>query len=207
MFAVLRATSRTIRNLLTDGLVAEPSLNPFFGSIGKMKVSLLTPTQMTAAGTEGISLWMYRVVRDEERLNDPDVRLNSGLVLPPPLPLRAHYLVTPMTSASPNAGSGGGPETDQLLLGKVLQFFNDHPQFKGADLQDELSGTDAVLNMRLEPLSLQDTYQIWDALEGSYRLSVSYEVAVLNIDPAVEPSSVGIVTTILPNYEEIIGPA
>jgi hypothetical protein len=201
MFTVLRAASRTIRHLLTAGLVAEPSLKSFFGPGGKMKVSLLTPEQMTVVGTEGISVWMYRVVRDEERLNDPDVRLNSGLLLPPPLPLRAHYLVTPMTSAA----AGGGPETDQVLLGKLLQVFNDHPKLRGADLRDELSGTDAVLNVRLEPLSLQDIYQIWDALEGSYRLSVSYEVTVLNIDPAQEPSGVGTVTAILPNYEEIVG--
>ena len=202
MYTVLRAASRTIQSLLTSGFLAEPSLKLFFfGPGGKMKVSLLTPEQMTTAGTEGLSVWMYRVVRDEDRLNDPDVRLNSGSVRPPPLPLRAHYLVTPMTSAA----TGGGPETDHVLLGKTLQILNDHPRLRGADLQDDLSGTDAILTVRLEPLGLQEIYQIWDALEGSYRLSVSYEVALLNIDPATEPSPVGTVTVAMPNFAEIVG--
>jgi hypothetical protein len=201
MYTVLRAASRTIQNLLTNAFLAEPSLKLFFGPGGKMKVTLLTPEQMTETGTEGLSVWLYRLLRDEERLNDPDVHLPSGLTRPPPLPMRAHYLVTPITSAA----TGGGAETDQVLLGKVLQVFNDHSKLRGADLQDDLTGTDATLTVRLEPLSLQDIYQIWDGLDDSYRLSVSYEVSLLNIEPAVEPSAVGLVTVLMPDFVQIVG--
>jgi hypothetical protein len=55
------------------------------------------------------------------------------------LPLRLHYLVTPLTSRD----NAGDPETEQYLLGKIMQAFYSHPILGGADLQQErdLGGT------------------------------------------------------------------
>ena len=39
------------------------------------------------------------------------------------------------------------------------------------------------LKVRLEPLTLEEITRVWEALEGSYQLSVSYEVSVVNIMP------------------------
>jgi hypothetical protein len=156
---------------------------------------------MTEANVQGLSVWMYRVVRDEDRLNAPQRRISLDRSLPPPLPLRVHYLMTPVSSDT----TLDGRKNEQVILGKVLQAFNDHPALRGTDLQEDFVGTDTVLNVRLEPLSLQEIYDIWDALEGSYRLSVSYEVSVINIDPAVEPTPVSPVTVVLPEYVQIVG--
>jgi hypothetical protein len=202
MYTALRATSRTLSKLLTDEFGADPNLAPFFGAAGTMQVSLSTPQQMVDATIQGLSVWLYRVVRDEERLNDPEERLGPGLVGSPPLPLRLHFLMTPIS----NAPKASGTEMEQLILGKTLQVFNDRPCLRGTDLQDDLSGTDAVLYVRLEPLSLQEIYQIWDALEGSYRLSVSYEVSLVDIDSAAEPRPVSPVTVALPEYAQVVGP-
>ena len=49
---------------------------------------------------EGLSLWLYRVLRDDMRLNDPPERLAPTLFRAPPLPLRLHYLITPVTLTS-----------------------------------------------------------------------------------------------------------
>src|SRR4029079_3585038 len=111
---------------------------------------------------------LYRVVRDGETLNAPEVRTKLGLVAPPPLPLRAHYLMTPITDIKTPAGT----ELEQIILGKVLQSLYDRSTLRGADLQDDFRGTDTFLNVRLEPLNLQELYEIWDALDISYRLSV-----------------------------------
>jgi hypothetical protein len=201
MYTALRATSRTLSALLTNQFRADPNFAPFFGVAGTMQISLGTPHQMVEANVQGLSVWLYRVMRDEERLNDPEERLGPGLVRPPPLPLRLHYLMTPISNASDASGS----EMEQLILGKILQVLNDRPCLRGTDLKDDLSGTDSVLYVRLEPLSLQEIYQIWDALEGSYRLSVSYEVSLVRIDSAIEPRSVSPVTVALPEYARIIG--
>src|SRR6185295_12584616 len=117
MYTALRATSQTISKLLEARFQADPLLGPFFGG-GGMKVTLNTPEEMNEKPAEGLSIWLYRIVRDEQRLNDPPVRITPFEVQPPPLPLKLHYLMTPVTSER-----FGDPETEQIILGKVLQIF------------------------------------------------------------------------------------
>jgi hypothetical protein len=200
MYTSLKAASRTVSQFLLGRFTADPVLGPLFQPGGSMQVSLLSPEQMVEATLQGLSVWMYRVERDEETLNAPDVRAAAGLVLPPPLPMRAHYLVTPITDNRTPAGT----ELEQVILGKVLQALYDRSTLRGADLADDFLGTDAALHVRLETLSLQDLYDIWDALQGSYRLSVSYEVGVLNIDPAVPPTPVVPVSGVMPEYVQVL---
>jgi Pvc16 N-terminal domain len=198
MYTALRATSRTLAKFLETKFQADPLLSGFFG--GGMVVSLNTPEEMNEKPAEGLSVWLYRVIRDENRLNDPSVRLSPTELQPPPLPLRLHYLVTPVTSES-----FGDPETEQIILGKVLQVFYSHPILRGIDLQAEFSGTEVELRMRLEPMSLEEITRVWDALEGSYQLSVSYEVSVVNITPELEPERVAPVEIAMPEYGLIVG--
>jgi hypothetical protein len=98
----------------------------------------------------------------------------------------------------------GDPETEQLILGKVLQLFHSHPVLGGADLQAEFTGTEVELRVRLEPLMLEEITRIWEALEGSYQLSVSYEVSVVNILPELEPEQVSPVMISMPEHGVIV---
>ena len=41
---------------------------------------------MAEKPAEGISVWLYRVIRDDQRLNDPSVRLSATELQLPPLP-------------------------------------------------------------------------------------------------------------------------
>ena len=133
MYTALRATSRTLAKFLETKFQADPLLSGFFG--GGMVVSLNTPQEMTEKPAEGLSVWLYRIIRDDQRLNDPPIRISATELQPPPLPLRLHYLMTPVTNEQT-----GDPETEQLILGKVLQLFHSHPVLRGADLQAEFSG-------------------------------------------------------------------
>jgi Pvc16 N-terminal domain len=199
MYTALRATSQTVSKFLEKRFQADPLLSSFFSG-GGMIVSLNTPQEMTEKPVEGLSIWLYRVIRDEQRLNDPPVRLSPTEVRPPPLPLRLHYLITPVTSER-----YGDPETEQIILGKVLQVFYSHPILRGVDLQAEFSGTEVELKMRLEPMSLEEITRVWEALTGSYQLSVSYEVGVVNITPDLEPERVTPVEVAMPDYGLIVG--
>jgi hypothetical protein len=199
MYTALRATSQTISKFLEARFRADPLLSSLFSG-GGMLVTLNTPREMSEKPAEGLSIWLYRVIRDDQRLNDPPVRLSRTELLPPPLPLRLHYLVTPVTSERL-----GDPETEQIILGKVLQAFYSRPILRGIDLQAEFSGTEVELRMRLEPMSLEEITRVWDALEGSYQLSVSYEVSVVNITPELEPERVSPVEIAMPEYGLIVG--
>lgn len=200
MYTALRAASRTLRALLLSTFQSDADLAPFFGGAGALRVSLRTPQEMSDEGVEGLSVWLYRVVRDEDRLNDPELLDVNDHRRPPPLPLRLHYLMTPVI----NADNDDGSETEQLILGKLLQALNDRPTLRGSDLVD-FTDPRTELYVRLETLGLQDISQVWQALEGSYQLSVSYEVSLVNISPALEPYRPGRVRVSMPEYGTIIG--
>jgi Pvc16 N-terminal domain len=198
MYQALIATSKTLRDTVDTAIRTDPILfaaTAPFNARG-MTVRLNTPFEMQDENHEGVSVWLYRIVRDESRLNDPPSRPTPTTIKQPPLPLRLHYLVTPITSRAHD----GDPETEQYLMGKILQLFASHPALRGADLKEELAGSDAELHVRLESLTLDEMSRVWEALEGSYQLSVSYEVALVNIESAIEPDSIVPVTTVLPQY-------
>jgi len=205
MYQALHATSETLRQFVLDRILADTLLagpaSQF--TLRNMKVLLNTPQEMVELGHEGVSLWLYRVLRDDHRLNDPPRRTSATQLAPAPLPLRLYYLVTPITTMK----NQGDPETEQYLLGKVLQSLHSYPIVRGADLQAEFKGADVELHVRLESLSLEEITRVWDALEGSYQLSVSYEVSVVNIDSAREPDSRTPVTQVLPEIGQIVGAA
>jgi hypothetical protein len=198
MYTNLRATSQTLAKFLETRFQADPLLSGIFGG-GGMVVSLNTPEEMTEKPAEGLSVWLYRVIRDDQRLNDPPQRLGPNQLRPAPLPMRLHYLMTAVTNQKL-----GDPETEQLILGKVLQSFHSHPALRGTDLRAELAGTEAVLKIRLEPMSLEEITRVWESLEGSYQLSVSYEVSLVNIDSELEPEQVTPVEVALPEYGLIV---
>jgi Pvc16 N-terminal domain len=204
MFQALNATSTT----LVDYLQTSIDGDPFFGTPGhpwrdrNMRVRLQTPSEMAESNTdEGVSFWLYRVVRDEERLNDPPRRVSPTQLRPPPLPVRLHYLVTPLT----NRANEGDPDTEQYALGKVMQLLYSKPRFRGADLRGQFAATDVEFFIRLESLTLDEITRVWEGLNGEYQLSVSYEVSFVDIDAALEPESLTPVLVSLPEIGIVTG--
>lgn len=181
MITALRATSRTLADFLQAEFEADPTLETFFAAGGTLRVYLNTPAEM--ASRAGLSVWLYRVVRDDATLNRPPERITPTLTRRLPLPVRLHYLLTPIT----NSDEDDAPETEQALLGKVLQCFHDRPQLLGTDLRDDFEGTDSVVTVRLEGLSVDELTRIWDSLGSPYRTSISYEVTVVEVEAGVQP--------------------
>jgi hypothetical protein len=185
MYTALVAASQTVAAFLRQRLESDANLGPFFNPAlgGSMVVSLNNPPEMHENNFEGLSVWLYRVVRDEEQLNAPAVREN-GATRMPPLPVRLHLLMTPLRK--PDVVNG--PELEQVILGKVLHSLYDHPFFRGADLQGDLAGTESEFHVRLEPMTLEDITRVWTALDAPYELSVSYELTLARIrSDRVEP--------------------
>jgi hypothetical protein len=199
MFTALRAASLTLKTVLERSMRADPDLALVFDPVmvGSAVVSLSTPDEMPKAGEAGLSVWLYRLVRDEQTLNRPPTRPAPGRIRRQPLPVRLHYLLTPIVTA--DAGMPA-PETEQLILGRVLQTLHDKPLLHGADLGGSFEGTTVDLAVRLETLSLEEITRIWDSLERSYQLSLSYEVSVVEIDSLRETELGPPVTIVLPEF-------
>ena len=71
----------------------------------------------------------------------------------------------------------------------MVQFFYNHPIITGPDLVGQGAETDAglagsaeALKITMAPITLEDRTRIWSAVQQIYRLSLTYEVRVVNVD-------------------------
>ena len=87
-------------------------------------------------------------------------------------------------------------DTEQRILGRLLQLFHMQPTLSGAELRGDLTGTDARVHVRLEALSLDESSRVWEALDGSFQLAVSYEVTLANIDNLMRPAGTPLVESL-----------
>ena len=183
----IRATSETLRAVLEAAMAADPILQMLFTGAGASVVSLANPDEMTAAGESGISVWLYRLVRDEQRLNAPPERIRPNEIRPTPLPIRLHYLIAPVLGAD---GAGAPIETRHHILGAVLQAFHERPLISGIVLAGDFAGTSVELAVRLESPTSSRWRGCGNSLESGYQLCVSYEVGIVSIS-GTAPNSAG----------------
>lgn len=194
----IRAISVTLKELVTEHLKTDINLRTFFdpGLGGTMIVSLMAPEEL-AEHHEGVSIWLYRIERDEQTLNYPPVRSARDRMLHEPLPLRLHYLVVPVVDVKQRID---GPELEQHIVGAVMQVLYDHACLRGTDLKGDLAGSPDEMHVRLEQLDLDQMSRMWDALEHSFQLCISYEVSVVPIDSALQPHPTPAVDVVIPTY-------
>jgi hypothetical protein len=189
-YPVVSAVSATLRNLLRRHLAdsGDPALST-------VEVLLGSPRALRDEDT-GVSLWMYRVTRNEFLLHHPPPPPAEGAFAHHALPIDLHFLVTPLAE---------DPGDEQDLMGRILQTFTDHAVVRGTDLADELSDSGHELRVTLDTLSLEDLTRIWNALQEPYSLSVPYQVSVVAIDSAHEPRAGRRVQRVESTYAQIVG--
>ena len=169
---VISAVSKTLEERLTAGL----------STLGVPPPTAQLHDLATAVPTDPpvVTLFLYQVVEDMTVRNRPRTsRVVNGNVVTtrPPLGLALHYMVSAW---------GGDRHTEQRMLGRVLQVLYDDAVLDGTELRGVLAGTAAILNVSLQPLTLEDRARVWWAIGQTYRLSVNYEVRVANLDPETE---------------------
>lgn len=190
-YTVISAVSHTLHHILKHNITA--SLD---SELHGVEIYLLSPKEMQDAGnTTGVSVWLYKVTRMAEMLNEPPERVSPNQVAHVPLPVLLFYLITPFATH---------PRTRHTLLGRVLQVLNDHAILRGADLQGVLAGTTEQLRVNLEALSLEELSLVWEALSEPYQLSVTYLIQVAKIDSDLQPIKSGPVLEKQTEYLQIL---
>jgi len=123
-----------------------------------------------------LTIFLYEIAEDPPSRNRPHVRpdpANPQIVRKPPMALLLRYLITAW---------GGDPVTQHRLLGVALRTFYDESIFAGARLTGGLAAGADALHFTLTQLTLDQKSLVWYALQKPYRLSLNYEVRVVNLD-------------------------
>ncbi|KQU77072.1 MULTISPECIES: DUF4255 domain-containing protein [unclassified Rhizobacter] len=123
--------------------------------------------------TVRLTLYLYRVtVNEHQRQQRPDRMSPDQLA---PLGLDLHFLLT----------AWAGTAQDELLpLAWAMRQLYQHPLLDASSLSPEAGwGPEEVIQIIPSELSTEDMMRIWDAFEPAYRLSVSYVVRLVRLDP------------------------
>ena len=206
MSIMIRAAANTLRDVITQRLETDPNLADRFNSGlgGMMRVMLRTPREMADDSVDGLSVFLYHIEVDDQTRNAPPRRVANNRVRPPPLPLRLHFLFTPVVQGGDAESSA---DTEQEIMGKVIETWHTHPHLSGPDLVTDLAGSGICFTVRIEPLSLESILRIWDSLESSFQLCISYELTIADILPDLDDRAVAPVESTLAEVGVIAGGA
>jgi hypothetical protein len=108
-------------------------------------------------------------------LEPPEVGVKKA-----PMAVFLRYLLIPW---------GGDRLTEHKILGRVLQILYDGAVLSGPQLMGGLAGTSEALKITLAPLTLEELTRVWYAVQKPYRLSLTYEVRVVNLESQKEKRS------------------
>ncbi len=126
--------------------------------------------------TTRITLYLYRISVNEHARQTR--RPGAGSDTPAPLCLDLHYLLTAWAA---------NPLDEQVPMAWAMRQLHRVPVLDQALLSPEGGwGADETVQILPTELSNEDIMRIWDALEPSYRLSVSYVARIVRLDPDVD---------------------
>jgi Pvc16 N-terminal domain len=175
-YSVIADVSATLQAVLTAAYQQLDRAAPPVAQISDLQGPIATdPARVT--------IFLFETVEDPSAKNRPRVRVPPPPA-PPPLPNRIYsqkppmalllrYMMTPWS---------GDRLTDHRLLGCTLQVLYDEAIISGTQLQGGLAGTDQALKVTLAPITLDERARVWFAIQKPYRLSITYEVRVVNLD-------------------------
>ncbi len=175
-YTVLADAGQSIINVLWEEIQLDAQVNALITA--ESAISLESPADLEGNNSVRVSIYLYRIVEDPHMKN----RYNSvpgfgGSDRKPPLTLDLYYLITPMV---------GAPREQQIVLGKIMQVLYDRAILEGPDLAGALAAPGEQLRVMLNPVSLEETTRVWQALETPYRLSLCYLARVAMIDSRQE---------------------
>ena len=181
-FSVLNAIAEELREQIIAALISAPDIDL---TVDKTTVTLASPASDLADDVVAC-LYLYHVDIDphlRNRRHIPDAA-DPTLMVKPPLPLQLRFLFTPVAEEE---------ESNQLLLGRVLQHFHDAPTFRPAPtslLGQSRGGAPEKLRVRYDFPSVQDFATLWSGFSDSLRLSAGLLVEIVTLDSAAPALSV-----------------
>src|SRR2546421_1745031 len=159
------------------------------------EVTLLPPGD-TLPEVSGVNLYLYRVIESPFTKNRP---WPGDRATPPSnqpaLGLQLFYLLTPLGKKPDDASFSQGDDA-HTMLGVAMLTLQETPvlndvHLPGFDadtvLPDFLRNSYEQIKIHLMPTSLEELSKIWATINQPYRLSVAYEVSLVELTPTPPP--------------------
>src|SRR5262245_52439714 len=181
-YTALADVGESLKGVLWEEIQVDPVVSALIDN--ENRISLESPFDLKDDDSVRLSIYLYRIVEDPYTKNQFPVRGNGDHLRKPPLTLDLNYLVTPLV---------GNPREQQIVLGKVMQVLYDRTILQGSDLVGSLADSTDELRVILNPVTLEETTRVWQALEMSYRLSVCYVVRVVLVDSLREQALIPVI--------------
>jgi hypothetical protein len=166
------------------------------------RVTSLPPDDERVSEDTGVNLFLYRLTENQFLKNMPwqGDRAHPGGSSRPPLALTLNYFLTGY--AKKVAGAAQDDVTAHQLLGKAMSILHEFPVLNDvhdsdfdADLDTqfapELRKSFDKVKISWLPISIDEFSKIWTGFSKAYRLSVAYEVSLVQIAaevPALLPA-------------------
>ncbi|MGD9157542.1 MAG: DUF4255 domain-containing protein [Desulfobacteraceae bacterium] len=160
--------SESLRNLLIGEMVLHPQVD----------VTILAPDENT--GGRRINLFLYKV-QENSTLKNHDWQVKRGepnRLVPPPLSLNLFYLMTPYAQNDPQTGN----TTAQEILGDAMRVYYENPIIPEHYLSIGLRDAQEQIKIMLNSLNLEELSNVWNTFTEPFRLSIPYEVSVVQLD-------------------------
>jgi hypothetical protein len=169
-YNVIADVSTTLQTVLSQAFQPLDPISPPIAEISDLSGTIPpSPARLT--------IFLFETVEDASARNRPQVVTTTPPVLTrkkPPMALLLRYMMTPWS---------GDRVTDHRIMGRTLQVLYDGAVLSGTQLQgSSLKNTDEALKITLSPITLEERARVWYAIQKPYRLSVTYEVRVVNLD-------------------------
>ena len=159
--------------------VSQSLVNVLQSAMTGLNATVMTSDMANPPQQLSLTVFLFEAGEDPSARNRPRVRdLNSSDIrsAKPPMALLLRYLLTPW---------GGTESARHVIIGRAMQVLYDNPIFSGGQLVGSLAAEGQALKVTLAPLSLEERTRVWYSVQRAYRLSVSYEVRVVNLDTEV----------------------
>ncbi len=160
--------SETLRNLL----LGEMSLSP------AVPVTVLAPDE--SGGERRLNLFLYKV-QENAALKNIDWQVNPvepGRLVPPPLSMNLFYLMTAYATNDPQTGNS----TAHAILGDAMRVFYENAIVPQDYLLEGIREARERIKIMMNTLDLEELSRVWSTFTQPFRLSVLYEVSVVQLD-------------------------
>jgi hypothetical protein len=184
-YQVISEVSKAFKHILETKMTTSP-----------LTVTISAPDEEISNNTNRINLFLYQVL-ENIHLKNQDWQMSSpNKMKPPPLALNLFYLLTPYPQ-NPNDYTNA-----HLIMGEAMQIIFNNPILTSEYLNNAAEKAKLILN----PVTLDDLTKLWSAINKPYRLSASYEVSLIQIDPSAPEKVTKIVKERKVKVEPYSGP-